>query len=374
MATLREKLAASDTDAALRLVADARPKLFCKVAELRDAHLKGGDELADRTRDSYAADAARVMKAGGDPRPLAGTVKSFRKLRAACLWKAREDLRESLARADRARKKGGPGELEALCLYDEQLPAIESRLAFLAGLQFDPGTAKRRDKCHMQRHKLGRLPKNWISRIHERACDGIYGEAVALGILIPVRPSEIAERVRVKLDDAGALVFEVKGSKVRDKGSGIAAHVEGIGQPLRWLTLSAVDASRQEAFDWLRDRVQTNGGKLTIGNGLSASGISSAFRALSKRLSPRLKSPPSFYALRHAACAELKSSGIGPQGVAQGMGHASALSQKAYGTRSQGSSCYEVTVSASNPVRRPTVSPTPLSTFMPNIAPARPTC
>lgn len=351
MATLREMLATLDTDAAMRLVVNARPKLFSKVAELRAAHLKGGGELSDRTRDSYADDAKRVAQAGGDPMALAGTYASFRKLRAACMWKAREDLRECLARADRARKKGGAGELEALCLYDEQLPAIEQRLSLLAGIRFDPSRVNRRDKTHMQRHKLGRLPKDWISRIHQRTRDGIYGEVVALGILIPIRPEEIANRVRVKLDDSGALVFEVKGSKLRAKGSGIAAHVEGIGQPMRWLTLSAVDPSRQEVFDWLRDRVRNNGGKLTIGNGLSARGISSAFRSMSRRLFPRQKSPPSFYALRHAACAELKASGIGPQAVAQGMGHASELSQKAYGIFLQGSGGYVTSIAATTSAR-----------------------
>lgn len=353
MATLREMLAGSDTDAAMRLVAEFKPKLFSQVAELRAAHLKGGGELSDRTRDSYADDAKRVAKAGGDPMALAGTYASFRKLRAACMWKAREDLRECLARADRARKKGGAGELEALCLYDEQLPAIEQRLSLLAGIRFDPSRVNRRDKTHMQRHKLGRLPKDWISRIHQRTRDGIYGEAVALGILIPIRPEEIANRVRVKLDDAGALVFEVKGSKLRGKGSGVAAHVEGIGQPMRWLTLSAVDPARQEAFDWLRDRVQTNGGKLTIGDGLSARGICSSFRAMSRRLFNRHKSPPSFYALRHAACSELKVADIGAKSVATGMGHASEMSQRSYGTRSQGSGGYVVEVAGTVEVRSP---------------------
>lgn len=368
MVSLREKLAALDTDAAMRLVVDARPKLFSKVAELRDAQLKGGGELADRTRDSYASDARRVSEAGGNPLSVVGTAATFRKLRAACLWKAREDLRECLARADRARKKGGTGELDALCIYDEQLPEIERRLSFLGSLKFDPAQVTRRDKTHMQRHKLGRLPVDWISRVHARTRGGKYGEAVAVGILIPVRPEEISNRVRVKIDDSGALLFEVTGSKLRDKGSGIAAHVEGIGQPLRWLTLSKVDPARQDAFDWLRDRVIASGGSLTVGKGLSASGLCSAFRSMSRRLFARSKSPPSFYALRHAACAALKASGIGAQEVAQGMGHASELSQKAYGTRSQGSGGYVVAATATAPVRAANPSLLPPSAYRNMIA------
>ena len=351
MVSLRESLATLDTDAAMRLVVDARPKLFSKVAELRAAHLKSGGELADKTRDSYAADARRVSAAGGNPLELAGTAATFRKLRAACLWKAREDLRECLARADRARKKGGTGELEALCIYDEKLHEIECRFLFLASLKSDLTKITRRDKTHMQRHKLGRLPVDWISRVHARTRGGKYGEAVAVGILIPVRPEEIANRVHVMLDNSGALLFEVKGSKLRDKGSGIASHVEGIGQPLRWLALSSVDPARQETFDWLMARVIANGGTLTLGKGLSASGTCSAFRAMSRRLFHRHKSPPSFYALRHAACAELKASGAGAQEVAQGMGHASELSQKVYGLRSQGSGSYAIHATASAPVR-----------------------
>ncbi len=359
MATLREKLAASDTDAALRLMADVRSNLFSKVAKLRADHLKRGGELADRTRDGYAADARRVAAAGGDPMALAGTYASFRKLRAACIWKAREDLRECLARADRARKKGGTGDIEALCIYDEKLPKIECRLLHLALLKFDVTKVARRDKTHMQRHKLGRLPADWISRVHARTRSGKYGEAVALGILIPIRPEEISNRVRVKIDGTGALLFEVKGSKLRDKGSGVAAHIDGIGQPMRWLRLSAVDPARQEVFDWLRDRVQAGGGKLTIGGGLSASGLCSAFRAMSRRLFARHRSPPSFYALRHAACAELKASGASVQEVAQGMGHASELSQKAYGVRSQASGGYVIQTQASHAVRMVTSSCTP---------------
>jgi len=361
MVSLREKLAALDTDAAMRLVVDARPKLFSKVAELRAAHFKSGGELADRTRDSYASDAARVAQAGGDPMALAGTYASFRKLRAACMWKAREDLRECLARADRARKKGGTGDIEALCIYDEKLPEIKCRISFLGSVKFDPTKITRRDKTHMQRHKLGRLPVDWISRVHDRTRDGKYGEAVAVGILIPVRPEEISNRVRVKLDDSGALLFEVKGSKLRDMGSGIAAHVEGIGQPLRWLTLSKVDPARQETFDWLRARVIANGGTLTVGKGLSASGMCSAFRSMSRRLFSRSKSPPSFYALRHAACAELKSAGLTLEEIAQGMGHASTASQKTYGTRSQGSGRYGVEASATACVRAANLAAIPPS-------------
>jgi len=351
MTTLREKLATLDTDAALRLVSNVRPGLFNKVTQLRKLHLKGASELSDRTKDGYAADARRVAASGGNVLALAGTYASFRKLRAACFWRAREDLRECLARADRARKKGGTGDIEALCIYDEALTEIENRIATLGSLRFDAIAATRRNKTHMQRHKLCRLPVNWIAQIHHRTKESKYGDAVAVGILIPVRPDEIANRILIRLDASNALVFEVVGSKSRERGAGIASDVVGIGQPKRWLTLSAVDPTRQDVFEWLRSRVVANGGSMTIGKGLSASGICSAFRAMSKRLFARHRSPPSFYALRHAACAELKAADLDSFEIAKGMGHSSTLSQKVYGIRSQGVGGYKICVSASARVR-----------------------
>jgi hypothetical protein len=37
------------------------------------------------------------------------------------------------------------------------------------------------------------------------------------------------------MDNTGALLFEVKGSKLPDKGSGVVAHVDGLSQTMRWL-------------------------------------------------------------------------------------------------------------------------------------------
>jgi hypothetical protein len=368
VAKLIERLRALDNDDALRLVGQLRPQLFEQVATLRAEHLKGGRELAAKSTDSYRDDARRVSAAGGDPLTLAGTKASFRKLRAACLWHAREQLRETLARADRARKGKG-GELAALAVYHDELPAIEARLAFLRELAFDPAMANRREKTHQQRSKLGRLPDDWIARMHRRTRAGKYGEAVAVSTLIPVRPAEIAERVRVWIeveDGREVLAFEVHGAKCRDEGAGVASHVRGIGQPARVVRLARVDESRQVVFDFLRDQVHNAGGQLVVGKGLTAAGLGSAFRAASAREFPTLTSPPSIYALRHEACAEVKAcEGSSPQLVAKAMGHASERSQQAYGTRSQGSGGYAIEAEATRAVRParpkagPPSSPTP---------------
>lgn len=363
MAKLVERLRALANDDALRLVGQLRPQLFEQVATLRAEHLKGARELADKSRDSYRDDARRVSAAGGDPMTLSGTPASFRKLRAACLWHAREQLRETLARADRARKGKG-GELAALAVYHDELPAIEARLAFLAECKFDPASAVRRHRTKQQRSKLGRLPEDWLAMVHNRTRAGKYGHAVAVATLIPVRPEEIAERVRVWIehDQKGreVLAFEVQGAKVQASGAGVAKHVQGIGQPTRTVRLAAVDEDRREVFAWLRDEVARHDGQLVVGKGMTARAISSAFCSMSARLFKGMSSPPSFYALRHEACAEVKAAeGSDPQLVAKAMGHASERSQQAYGMRSQGSGGYAIEASATRAVRpaRPKAGP-----------------
>ena len=376
MAKLVERLRALDNDDALRLVGQLRPQLFEQVATLRAEHLKGAREVSDKSRDSYRDDARRVSAVGGDPGDLAGTKDSFRKLRAACLWHAREQLRETLARADRARKAAKGGELAALAVYHDELPAIEARLAFLTECKFDPERAERRHRTKQQRSKLGRLPDDWIARMHRRTRGGKYGHAVAVASLIPVRPAEIAERVRVWIEPDGVLAFEVHGAKVSDTGAGVASHVQGIGQPARTVRLVRVDPERQAVLDYLVDAVLSAGGQLVVGKGLSARGISSAFCSASAREFPTLTSPPSFYALRHAASAEIKAAeGSDPQLVAMAMGHASERSQQAYGMRSQASGGYAIEATATRAVRpaRPKAGPpsSPTSTVRARGAPAR---
>lgn len=363
MVTLARQLLEASNDGAMRIIASLRPQLFAKVTELRATHLKGGRELSDKSRDSYRDDARRVAAKGGDPMTLAGTNASFRKLRAACLWHAREQLKETLARADNLRKKdksGHIGEWRALCVYHDELPAIEARLAFLTDCKFDPERAKRRHRTKQQRSKLGRLPDDWIARMHRRTRDGKYGHAVAVASLIPVRPAEISKRVRVWIEPDGVLAFEVHGAKVSETGAGVARHVQGIGQPARTVRLVRVDNSRQVVLDYLRDAVLAAGGQLVVGKGLTASGISSAFCSASAREFEGLSSPPSFYALRHEACAEVKAAGgSNAQLVAKAMGHASERSQQAYGTRSQASGGYAIEATATRSVRpaRPKTGP-----------------
>lgn len=374
MANLREQLRAAGNDGAVRLVASLRPQLLAQVATLRDEHLKGARELAAKSSDSYRSDALRVAAAGGDPLTLAGTRASFRKLRAACLWHEREQLRELLASADRARKaaaKQGAVQLvadaAALAVYAEgtratggrNLEEIAQRLAFLSSRSFTQALLLRRHRPKQQRGKLGRLPADWIERMHRRTRTGKYGHAVAAGALIPLRPAEIAERVRVSLE-GGALIFEVQGGKVQQAGAGIASHVQGIGQPTRTVRLAQVDPARVAVFQWLCAEVSHHGGRLVVGKGLTAGGISSAFRAASAREFAALKAPPSFYALRHAASAEVKAAeGSDPQLVAKVMGHASERSQQAYGMRSQGRGGYAIDAKATRAVRpaRPKAAP-----------------
>lgn len=368
VASLRQQPRAAGHDDAVRLVASMRAQLLAQVATLRDEHLKGARELAAKSSDGYRSDALRVAAAGGDPLALAGTRASFRKLRAACLWHEREQLRELLASADRARKAAAKqgavqvvADAAALAVYVEgtratggrNLEEIAQRLEFLSSRLFVADGVSRRHRAKQQRSKLGRLPADWIERMHRRTRAGKYGHAVAVAALIPLRPAEIAQRVRVRLDGA-ELLFEVQGAKVQQAGSGVARHVQGIGQPLRVIRLSQVDPSRLDILRWMREEVSSNGGRLVVGKALTAGGISSAFRAASAREFPTLKAPPSFYALRHAAAAEVKAAAAtDAELVAMTMGHASERSQQAYGMRSQARGGYVIDAQATRAVRPP---------------------
>jgi hypothetical protein len=239
----------------------------------------------------------------------------------------------------------------ALCVYHDELGPIEERLNDLKAIKFDPEKAKRRERSHNQRQKLGRLPADWVRRMHDRTKNGKYGMTVAVAAVIPVIPAEIAARVRVKLADDGSLLFEVKGAKCKEEGVGVAKGVKGIGQPLRRLKVARVDSSRSEVFEFLKAACRDNGGSIIVGKGLTAANISNAFCKASALEFDNMTSPPSFYALRHEGCAELKSAGLSKRDVAQGIGHASESSQKAYGTRGQGSGGMQVETWASDPVR-----------------------
>lgn len=375
----------------MSVVASLRPQVLAEVATLRVEHLKGVRELSAKSTDAYAGHAKRVKASGGDPRTLAGTAASFRALRAACLWQAREQLRELLNAADRARKdavkQGKAAWLQdsaALSVYANgtnasggcNLDELRERLAFLTPLKFDPamaGTHTKPHRSHQQRSKLGRLPEDWVLRMHVRTRGGKYGHAVAVGALIPVRPDEVASRVHVWIErsDEGreALCFEVKGSKVkndtrvpRKASDGSLYFVNGgpAGQPARTVRLVRVDSQRQAVFDWLLAEVRGNDGQMTVGKGLTAGGISSAFRAASGREFPALKSPPSFYAMRHATAAEVKAAeGADAALVAMAMGHASERTQSVYGMRSQASGGYVIEAVATRPPRPRTLTRTP---------------
>lgn len=363
MATLRERLRQLNDDDAMRLVAQLRPQLLAKVAELRRDHLQGVAERSTESIAQYEAHAKRAAERGWDIAGMVGSKSSFRVLRAACKWQTEQDLRAVLLKADKVRKKTG-NELAALAVYHDELPAIEARMASLARAEFSPERAaqfRAAPDAHAsknQRQKLGRLPDDWIGRIHRRTMDGKYGHAVAIAALIPIRPAEIAKGVKV-VAKGGALFFEVKGAKVQKRGAGVASHVEGIGQEVRQVRLDQVDASRSEVFAWLLNEAKQCGGSLLVGSGMTASLISGAFCKASAVEFPKMKQPPSFYALRHAASAELKAAGLDAQAVAKGMGHASEASQQAYGTRAQGSGGYVVKTWASGAVRsqKPTGGP-----------------
>jgi hypothetical protein len=338
------------SEQALSWLATSRPHWHARIAALRTEHLEtGAREPSQKTKDQYSSDAQRVAKAGSVG-ALAGCSSSFYKLRAAAVWKAKEDLRELLNRADRARKRGN-GEIEQVCLYEDGVEVIVARLEKLKGEKWAEvkATAPMKATSRNQRQKLGRLPADWIPRIFERmsrgkgGADGKYKAACALSIVIGLRPEEIARGVTFTAMPDGSLAFLVHGAKVVEAAPSKAAlkrvrasEAVAKGQPERSFVISSVPADKQAAFDHLKTLAKVKNGAVKIGARLTSSGYSSAFASASRRAFPTMKSPPSVYALRHRHSADMKAAGLSPEGIAKAMGHAAESSQGHYGTRQQG--------------------------------------
>lgn len=375
--TTREMLVGMSSDQAMAWVAKARPRWHERVAALRSSLLMGERKKSDRTREQYADDARRVASANGDIAAVAGCASSFYKLRAAAEWKAKEDLKELFARADRARKKtaGSVGEIEQLCIYEDSVEAIVARLEKLSAQKWQEVKANARPKAtsRNQRQKLGRLPKDWIPRIFERMSkgkggEGKYKDACALSIVAGMRPDEVAQGITFKLMPDGGLAFLVHGAKVttasksKAKGKNVqASDAVDRGQPDRAFVISAVPADKQAAFDHLKAVAAATGGSAKLGAKLTASGYSSAFSAASRREFAHMESPPSVYALRHRFSADMKAAGVDPQEIAKAMGHAAESSQGHYGTKAQGKGGLQIgQIAATRAVRSaPPSSPPP---------------
>lgn len=277
--------------------------------------------ISDRTAKQYAADFGRVEKAGG-VLAASGCRSSFWKLKAAAARGLAEQIYAKLAEADRIRKNSK--EFEALknmkwaaCLEDEVAPLLD-QLAKIKAEAWDFRTVEPRERCHRQRPKLGRLPKEWKERMWSRMATGKYADAVAVAAVAGVRPAELEKGVTVAWH-GGKLVFLVYGAKVTEKN----------GQPQRSFTVAA----GSPMADHLKRLAGAGPIKVRVE---SAKKLCTAFRKASALEFERFNSPPSIYALRHEFCAEAKGS-LGAVEVAQVMGHASTASQQHYGTKQQGS-------------------------------------
>lgn len=376
--TTRERLERMSSEQALAWFAEARPHWHKRVAALRSSLLNGEKKKGDRTREQYADDARRVAAADYAIGAVAGCASSFYKLRAASVWKAKEDLRELMNRADKARKDapGDPGEFEQLCIYEDGIENIVMRLEKLSEQKWQDVKATARPKAtsRNQRQKLGRLPKDWIPRIFERMSKGKggvgkYKDACALSIVAGMRPDEVAQGITFRLMPDGSLAFLVHGAKVttagksKAKGKNVqASDAAERGQPDRAFVISAVPSDKQAAFNHLKAVATAAGGSAKLGAKLTARGYSSAFVAASRREFARMDSPPSVYALRHRFSADMKAAGVDPQGIAKAMGHAAESSQGHYGTKAQGKGGLQIEqITATREVRSAPPSPRPPS-------------
>lgn len=327
MLTTLEALTAMPSDQRFRWLETHRERIYGVAAAARNmAKPIRERKIAERTAKQYAADFERVAKAGGALK-ASGSRASFWKMKAAAAHVLAERIYEKLAEADRIRKNSK--EFEALknmkwaaCLEDEVAPLLD-QLAKVKAEAWDSRTVEPRERCHRQRPKLGRLPKEWKERMWSRMATGKYADAVAVAAVAGVRPAELEKGVTVAWH-GGKLVFLVYGAKVTEKN----------GQPQRSFTVGTTSPMA----DHLKRLASAGPVKIRVE---SARKLGDAFRKASAQEFERFSAPPSIYALRHEFCAEAKGS-LSAVEVAQVMGHASTASQQHYGMKQQGGGGLEI--------------------------------
>ena len=321
MLTTLEALTAMPDEQRFRWLETHRERIYGVAATARNmAKPIRERKIAEQTAKQYAADFGRVEKAGGALK-ASGSRASFWKLKAAAAHVLADRIYAKLAEADRIRKNAK--EFEALknmkwaaCLEDEVAPLVD-QLAKVKAEAWDSRTVAPRERCHRQRPKLGRLPKDWKERMWSRMATGKYADAVAVAAVAGVRPAELEKGVAFAVK-GGKLVFAVQGAKVTETN----------GQPRRSFTVAS-DSPMAEHLKAL-----AAGGPITV-RVESARKLGDAFRKASALEFDRFSAPPSVYALRHEFCAEAKGS-LSAVEVAQVMGHASTASQQHYGMKQQG--------------------------------------
>jgi integrase len=355
----RSQMQGMDVEKAIAFTSAIACEVVARTKEIRAAMTKAtAAEISEATARQYEKDAKRVALANDDVMTASGSKSSFYKLRAARCRAVADEIAAAMLKADRIRKKS-PGLSLAMCplaveVWHDVVFPLAKKLDEIRAQKWQPAEAKRLGRSTRQRHKLGRMSDDWRDRIWRRMRGSKYANAVALGLLVGLRPAEVAGAEIVAAPN-GQLIVSIAGAKCKKTGNGKAGHV-GTGQETRIVRLdpSKLSGADLEAFRALYDLAKSQQGKKCHPCPLvDAKKLGRTFAAAMANEFPRMTAPPSFYMLRHAFAADLKASGMAPREVAMAMGHQSTASAENYGQAqaSDGRSPAVASVQASEPVR-----------------------
>ena len=220
------------------------------------------------------------------------------------------------------------------------LPVVRQKPPALPPPPPAPVKAPRKYETDPQSKKvdLSKLPANWRQRVFEatessRKKPSGVRQAVAIIWATGCRPAELEEGVEVKINEAGLLVFHIRGAKYRAEDEGPHKAKRG----LEWREIVVAPGSTPAA-DLLMNLVQRAPGKKMTFDYKSDS-LRAQLYKIGQEVFQKMKEPPviSAYTFRHAMGADLKScDDMTDIERSQVMGHLSQASLLKYGRRRRG--------------------------------------
>jgi integrase len=220
----------------------------------------------------------------------------------------------------------------------QQKPPVLPPLPPPAPVEAVKGQRKYETDPQSKKVDLSKLPANWRQRVFEatesrRKNPSGLRQSVAIIWATGCRPAELEEGVEIKINEAGLLVFHIRGAKYRAEDEGPHKAKRG----LEWREIVVAPGSTPAA-DLLINLVQRAPGKKMTFDYKSDS-LRAQLYKIGQEVFQKMKDPPviSAYTFRHAMGADLKScDDMTDIERSQVMGHLSQASLLKYGRRRRG--------------------------------------
>lgn len=220
------------------------------------------------------------------------------------------------------------------------LPVVRQKPPVLPPPPPEPVKAPRKYETDPQSKKvdLSKLPANWRQRVFEatessRKKPSGVRQAVAIIWATGCRPAELEEGVEVKINEAGLLVFHIRGAKYRAEDEGPHKAKRG----LEWREIVVAPGSTPAAALLMNLVQRAPGKKMTFD--YKSDSLRAQLYKIGQEVFSKMKEPPviSAYTFRHAMGADLKScDDMTDIERSQVMGHLSQASLLKYGRRRRG--------------------------------------